>query len=68
MDIAEAYKEGYVDGGIEAMKRFPGNKGKWVQVDDEEPIAYDCSICGAMVGKKFNYCPNCGADMKGDNE
>lgn len=34
---------------------------------------HDCSICGhwIVVGeekiKEYNFCPNCGADMRGDN-
>lgn len=40
-------------------------RGEWIKVDDEEPIAYDCSECGSMMSKKYNYCPNCGADMRG---
>ena len=37
--------------------------GHWIKVDDEEPIAYDCSECLAMVKRKYNYCPNCGCRM-----
>ena len=28
---------------------------------------YSCSLCGEIVtGNEYNYCPNCGAYMKGD--
>lgn len=37
--------------------------GRWIKVDDEEPIAYDCSECGAMVSRRYRFCPNCGAKM-----
>lgn len=26
---------------------------------------YDCSNCGVHMEAKFNYCPFCGADMRG---
>lgn len=38
---------------------------------------FKCSICGAdalsiscgsLDGGKFNYCPNCGADMRGERD
>ena len=38
--------------------------GHWIKVDDEEPIAYDCSECVAMVGRRFRFCPDCGAKME----
>ena len=42
--------------------------GKWKNVKDE-PLdkIYECSVCGFNVyGYRSNYCPNCGARMKGD--
>lgn len=27
--------------------------------------AYECSICGEAGIKDWDYCPNCGADMRG---
>ena len=55
--------------------------GKWQQVeviDDDEPSgintdASECSVCGAIQQSHYwathyyNYCPNCGARMDGDN-
>ena len=38
--------------------------GRWFQVDDKEPIAYDCSECGAMVMRRYRFCPECGAKME----
>lgn len=39
--------------------------GHWIKVDDEEPVAYDCSECLAMVSRKYNYCPCCGSYNRG---
>ena len=44
-------------------------KGKWVSAEHFDEIygkAYDCSNCGHGVIGTPNYCPNCGADMRGD--
>lgn len=49
--------------------------GKWIVVDDAyNRISGKCSVCGReahmyeddVVG--MNYCPNCGADMRGDKD
>lgn len=47
--------------------------GTWIEIYDDE-IAGTCSVCGwnsrlyedDVVG--MNYCPNCGAYMKGKND
>lgn len=49
------------------------HKGEWIKYEspvdyDDGKDAWDCSLCGAMVGKPTNYCPNCGADMRGEKE
>lgn len=45
----------------------PGRKrGKWI--DDGDPFMWVCDVCGYRV-KRYNntrYCPNCGAEMRGD--
>ena len=38
----------------------PVRHGRWIPVDEMED-AFDCSECDAMVSKRLNYCPNCGA-------
>lgn len=38
-------------------------EAEWFEVDDKHD-AFDCSNCGAMVGRKCLYCPGCGAKMK----
>lgn len=44
----------------------PQKTGRWLKVDDDEPIAYDCSECGAMVHLRYRFCPECGAKMQED--
>lgn len=53
-------------------------KGRWVETvysvhdgyTDEysEEIYYDCIVCDYCSDWKSPYCPNCGADMRGDGE
>lgn len=45
--------------------REPKN-GKWIyQFRDSENEEYRCSECDYPTMVKHNYCPNCGADMRG---
>ena len=40
----------------------PVKHGRWISAK------YKCSECGVLVwGNDFNYCPNCGAEMNGDD-
>ena len=48
-------------------------KGEWQKVDEQPYFRkhFDnvcCSICHYKGMKKYNYCPNCGARMKGGAE
>ena len=62
--------------GIEECEDFtpadvPDRKvGKW-NTDKESPEYATCSVCGhcdwdCTESEYFNYCPNCGAEMKGE--
>ena len=54
-------------------------KGKWIRLDKDNkffvPHMLQCSECGNILDKHgvnagrgdANYCPNCGADMRGDD-
>lgn len=64
------------------IMRFPSaeperKKGEWIEQDDGwDGIYYECSECreaftlmdGTPKDNLYNFCPNCGADMKGDHE
>ena len=44
-------------------------KGKWEVVDEAEPRRYGCSECGCLSWYGlYNFCPYCGADMRGEEE
>ena len=53
----------------EIIFEVPAEKtGKWKDCGEKEPW-YRCSECNEKVwGAHKNYCPNCGAKMKGDKE
>jgi len=45
--------------------------GEWQMCEDDDGIYGNCSICGcdadfSHYGKAFDFCPNCGADMRTD--
>lgn len=47
-------------------------KGKWIEYDEDELYTGECSCCKwkALLYESnvlnMNFCPNCGADMRGD--
>lgn len=41
--------------------------GEWKQARYTEANLYICSECDAPEYKKHRYCPNCGADMRGES-
>jgi hypothetical protein len=52
----------------------PVMRGRWVEeavyyADDGSPCyAFFCNQCSMPFVVKYNFCPNCGADMRGTNE
>ena len=54
----DQYKKGFFD-GLAAQRK----SGRWIE--DEYGIPH-CSECGTINNTVYkNYCPNCGADMRG---
>ena len=50
-------------------------KGKWIEHDNWYGVYYECSVCkepftlidGTPQDNLYNFCPNCGADMRGND-
>ena len=45
-------------------------KGKWgvyevANTEEEQPIAWKCPNCEEVVEARYNFCPECGMDMRG---
>lgn len=65
---------------IEALQERP--KGRWVGWHTDKVVGvddigdyiyrhchyYSCRLCGRRTAVKSNFCPNCGADMRGEEE
>lgn len=64
------YEKGYADAKAELERK----KGKWIfHIDDlfPEESTQECSVCHEEESIKIqndNFCPNCGADMRGERE
>lgn len=48
-------------------------QGEWEMQEDADGLYGICSVCGQDADfshyyKAFNYCPNCGADMRADRK
>ena len=58
-----------IEDDIPAADVRPVVRGKWVQGDMPTYGGYKCSVCGAnTVLYKANFCPNCGADMREEQD
>lgn len=63
-----AYNSGYKT----AKAKYSRPQGKWIK----QGVYFECPFCHCgcnsiitdkIVFGRLNYCPNCGADMRGDN-
>lgn len=70
----QAFVNGY-SAGYEAGRRSAGERktGRWrLETDEEEPNAFFklvvCTACEKTANNTYNYCPNCGADMRGTED
>ena len=75
-ESTESYTNGLTD-AYNLILQLPSaqpeqKKGKWIEVDGTDYEQFcKCSVCGCGSDSfdtvyKPNFCPNCGADMRGD--
>ena len=66
-DKAKSYSMGFQDGYLTGKER---PQGEWIYTPNiiglSEYEGITCSICGDDSIGDFNFCPNCGADMRGN--
>ncbi len=70
LDFKEGYKQAIIDG----KTNFSRPQGEWMflKANEEQTDGYECSVCKATYHTRvpyfseFNFCPNCGADMRGN--
>ena len=44
-------------------------KGKWIDKSGGIECAWNyCSVCGEQAIDLYDFCPNCGADMRGEQD
>ena len=75
-NLDDAYEQGWED-LQKCIERLPSaqtqrKKGKWIEHNPHKwglGIIYECSECGyEMDCEEPNYCPHCGADMRGKSD
>ena len=68
--MADAEARGYAEGfkeGLEADRP----QGEWIEVEEDwrhQIEFWKCSECDFAVSSMYNYCPDCGARMKGADD
>lgn len=57
-------------GRVETVDAVPVVHGRWIHHKGGYSDHYECTACGKpiVLTAKWDFCPNCGADMRGEHE
>ena len=58
----------YAEEQINTLPSADRPHGEWNRHELFENPWYTCSVCNYHGRNDFNFCPNCGADMRGEDE
>ena len=54
---------------VEQLPSVQPKHGKWIDKSGGIDGAWNyCSVCGEQAIDLYDFCPNCGADMRGETE
>jgi hypothetical protein len=74
-EMAEMFAQCIDDAPVVQTDRRTDKRGEWLKIRDDYGHHYvgQCSRCGCEPLRPFgrstyNFCPNCGADMRGPKE
>ena len=59
------FKDGYKQAILDGKTNFSRPQGEWI-IHDRECLKYGCNQCGNLTNINSNFCPNCGAYMRGE--
>ena len=63
-ELIKAYTKGF-DAGVETVRP----QGEWIFTDNRWGLGnWECDSCHEYSNINSNFCPKCGADMRGDND
>lgn len=81
IDVLSQYPFEKVVNCISILEELPSaqperNKGEWLEwwpgeaalIMTGEEMLWMCSVCEAKFTERKNFCPNCGADMRGEKD
>lgn len=75
--VIYSFQDGYTDEArqalymaIKALEESKRKKGKWIDNTYCSECGFVNEVESGFIGpvNSFNFCPNCGADMRGENE
>ena len=72
VDFANSFDPHTLNEMYRCVKEMPSveNKGEWKSADKRVPLEESllcwCSECNKASFEQTNFCPNCGADMRGE--